>query len=308
VKIGLRHRLVYWMARAATGFAAVVPDRVGYGVASVLGRIYFRCSPRRRGHAMRMLRNAFPGRSDAELAAIGARATGNLFKVPLDMAKATRVMARGDVLRFVDVTEAKMPPPPFLGATPHLGSWEIAAVAVAAMTGNAHVVVRVFKNPLLERWLAGTRAKAGLTLHPRRGGIRGLARALAQGSVGLQAVDQNQRLRGVFAPFFGELASTERSAVSLALRKRYPIVVGRCERVGPGFRFRLCFDAPFVPRQTGDKQRDLLAAVTEVNRRIERHVLACPEQYVWIHDRYRTRPPAAGSAGSEHEDEASEDS
>lgn len=296
MRVRLRDRAVYWLARGAIGFAAVVPDAIGYGLANALGRLYFRLSRRRRGYALRLLRNAFPGWPDRELLAIAARSTGNLFKVPLDMAKATRVLARGELLRHVDTSQARMPPPPFLGATPHLGSWEIAAVAVAALTRRAHVVVRVFKNPLLQRWLERSRGAAGLTIHPRRGGIRGLARALAGGAVGLQAVDQNQRLRGVFVPFFGELASTERAAVSLALRKGYPIVVGRCERVGRGFRFRLVFEDAFVPARTGDRHGDVVAAVAEVTRRIEAQVLACPEQYLWIHDRYRTRP-AGGGAG-----------
>ncbi len=298
MRIRLRDRVVYGLGRMAIGFAALVPGCLGYGLASALGRLYFACAPRRRRYALRQLRNAFPGRPDRELLRIGARATGNLFKVPLDMAKATRAIARGEVLRHCAVEPVAVPAPPFLGVTAHLGSWEMAAVAVAALYHKTHVVVRVFKNPLLQRWLSRSRAGAGLVIHPRRGGIRDLAHALEAGAVALQAVDQNQRLRGVFAPWFGELASTERAAVSLALRKGYPIVVARCERVGGGFRFRLVHDAPFRPSVTGDRTADVLAAVTEVNRRLQRHVLACPEQYLWIHDRYRTRP-AAGEAEPE---------
>ena len=128
---------------------------------------------------------------------------------------------------------------------------------------------------------------AGLHLHPRRGGLRELAATLRNGSVGLQAADQHQRMRAVRVPFFGELASTERSAVTLALRDGYPIVVGRCERVGPGFRFCPIFSEPFMPEVTGDRREDVRRAAAEVNRRLEEHILACPDQNLWIHDRYR---------------------
>jgi KDO2-lipid IV(A) lauroyltransferase len=134
------------------------------------------------------------------------------------------------------------------------------------------------------------RERGGLVIHPRRGGVRDLARALAAGEVGLQAVDQNQRLRGVFVPFFGELASCERAAVSLALRFGYPIVVGAALRVGGGFRFRFVLHGPFRLNVTGDRAADLRAGVLRVNQEIERLVRMAPDQYLWIHDRYRTQP------------------
>jgi KDO2-lipid IV(A) lauroyltransferase len=103
----------------------------------------------------------------------------------------------------------------------------------------------------------------------------------------MQVVDQHQRLRGVIAPFFGRDASCERAAVSLALRHGYPIVVGHAQRVGHGFRFKLIAHPPFVPARTGDRATDLRRAVIEVNRRLEELIRGCPEQYLWIHERYR---------------------
>ena len=152
------------------------------------------------------------------------------------------------------------------------------------------MVVQSFKNPLQQRYITESRAKVGLHLHPRRGGIRGLARALARGCVGLQAVDQNQRRRGVFVPFFGRLASTERSAATLAVRKGYPIMVGSCRRVGRGFRFKTHIDALIYGEATGDTEADVERLVRRINERLEQHILAAPEQYLWIHNRYRTRP------------------
>ena len=290
LKVRLHHWLVYLLGRAAIGLAARLPQGLGYGTAALLGRLFFRCSRRRRRCALRFLRFAFPERTDADLLCLGRTATGNVFKVPLDMARLTRLLARGgDIREVVDVSalDGLLPEKPYMALTAHLGSWEVAAVTMAQLSQEGHGVARVFKNPLLQRWILANRQRGGLHVHPRRGGIRDLAVAVARGAVGLQVVDQHQRLRGVVAPFFGQPASCERAAASLALRHGYPIVVGYAQRVGQGFRFRMVSHPPFVPLQTGDRMADLQQVVSEVNRRLEQQIRGCPEQYLWIHDRYR---------------------
>lgn len=299
MRVRLVDRIVYALARTAIGAAARVPQWLGYGIAALLGRLFFRLDRRRRGYALRLLRNAFPQRRDAELLRLAAIATGNLFKVPLDMARLTRLLARGGSVHDV-LDDREVAPffarlrPPYLALTGHLGSWEVAAIGVASRAGGGHGIAKVSRNPLLQRWILANRERGGLVVHARRGGLRGMAAALAAGRVGLQVVDQNQRLRGVFAPFFGEVASCERAAVSLALRHGYPILVGAALRVGRGFRFRLVAVEPFTLERTGDRAADLLAGVVRVNRALEQLIRRAPEQYLWIHDRYRTRPAAGG--------------
>lgn len=313
-RVRLRDRIVYHVARIAIGAAARVPEWFGYRVADWLGRAWFRFDGRRRGYALKFLREAYPDLDDRERLRIASAATGNLFMVPLDMARLTRWIGSGRPLaEIVDFGEVPArlaaTPKPYLGLTAHLGSWEVAAVAVAQLSGGAHGIARVTRNPLLNDWILGNRRSGGLTIHPRRGGFRDLTKALESGSVGLQVVDQNQRLRGVFAPFFGRRASCERAAVSLALRHGYPIVVGAALRRGRRFRFDLVSTEVFVPERTGDKQQDLLRAVGKVNRQLEQLIRRAPEQYLWIHDRYRTQPKAGDlhadpdvDGGAEHED------
>src|SRR5688572_8455160 len=219
------------------------------------------------------------------------------------MARLTRLNARGRSVRdVVDVSQALtvVPPKlPYLALSAHLGNWEVAGAAMASLAHESHAVARVFKNPLLERWLLENRQRGNLTIHPRRGGIRGLSAGLARGTLGMLVVDQNQRLRGVFAPFFGERASCERAGATLALRHGYPLVVGVALRVGNGFKFRLVGTPWFPPQRTGDKRADLLATVTRINHEFEVLIRSCPEQYLWIHDRYRTQPEAGEAASSE---------
>lgn len=300
MKVRFVDRVVYWCARLALAVAARVPQWLGYGFAALLGRAFFACDRRRRGYALHLLKNAFPERGEPELLRIGAAATANLFKVPLDMARLTRLLARGGDLHGVVDGAADLArlvgTKPLFGLTGHLGNWEVAAAAMAQHLGGAYVVARVSKNPLLQQWILGNRERCGLHILPRRGGIKDLAAAMGRGAVGLQAVDQNQRLRGVFAPFFGQVASCERAAVSLALRRGYPITVGAALRIGSGFRFKFECCEPFVLERTGDKRQDLYNAVVKVNQHLEALIRRSPEQYLWIHDRYRTKPPPGAEA------------
>lgn len=293
-----RHRLVYLLGRGAIGLCARLPQWLGYGAAAGLGQLYFRCSRRRRQCALRLLRAAFPDRSERELLRIGRVSTGNVFKVPIDMARLTRLLGRGgDPRTVVDVGAAagSLPQGQFLGASAHLGSWEVAAAAMARTLGGIDAIARTFRNPLLQRWILRNRERSGLRIHARRGGVRALARVVARGGIAMQIVDQHQRLRGVRATFFGREASCERALCSLALRRGLPIAVGAAVRTGRGFRFRMVFEEPFVPARTGERERDLRAAVEELNRRLEAMIRAWPEQYLWIHDRYRE--PVAGRPG-----------
>lgn len=288
-------RIVYWAARLAIGTAARVPQWLGYRLAGGLGRLWFRCDKRRQRYALKFLSQAFPDMPEKDKLRLGASATANLFMVPLDMARLTRLLARGgSTLDVTDCSQSseqfKQLPKPWLGLTAHLGSWEVGAVTVAELVGGAHGIARITKNPLLNDWILKNRQNAGLRIHPRRGGFRDLTRALNNGEAGLQVIDQNQRLRGIFAPFFGKIASCERAAISLALRKQYPVIIAAALRRGRGFRFELVVADQFTPVATGDKQADLLAAITRANKALETLIKRAPEQYLWIHDRYRTQP------------------
>lgn len=277
--------------RAAFLFVAVVPEGLSYRVAGWLGGLFVRCSKKRRGFALRTLHNAYPDVTDErELLKHARRGTGNLLKVVLDLVRASRAIEKGTIADRIDMSEVEALglKAPWFGITGHLGSWECAAIGVARITKEAHVTARVMNNPLAQRWLRENRACAGLIVHDRRGGVRGVNRALEDGFVALQAVDQNQRRRGVLVPFFGELASTERAAAALAVRKGYPFVVAACIRQGVGFRFKVEIGEVLIPVNTGDHAADVIHLVRRMNTALEKLILRFPDQYLWIHDRYKT--------------------
>lgn len=289
-RIRFGQRVSYLAVRALFAVVAFAPQCLAYPFAGSLGRLFFWVVRSRRALAMRFLRQAFgSGPSERELARIGARATANIFKVAVDTVRLPKLAQQGRLFECVDISawRGHLPEPPFLAVGAHLGCWEGAAMSMAALGYDVHAVGKSARNPLLDGWIVEMRRRAGIHIHPRRGGIRILSRALANGGVGAMVIDQNQRLRPVVAPFFGAPARCERSAAKLALRRGCPVVVGAVVRVGYGLRFRALLSEPLTFVRTGDRDHDLVVATTRLNAEMEKLILQVPDQYLWIHDRYR---------------------
>ena len=92
-------------------------------------------------------------------------------------------------------------------------------------------------------------------------------------------------------PFFGTPASTIPTPAELAIRTGASIITGFALRVGPGFRYHQRYDPPLEMPATGDQEADVLAIMTELNRRLEAAIRSAPEQWLWAHRRWKTRPP-----------------
>ena len=297
MKITIKHRLEYAVARSVILGVRFLPESLAYRGISALGQLWFLCSKRRQGYALKFLRQAYPeGKTDRELLALARCATGNFGKVLLDMLRIHRFLRNGTFEQYIegmDGIREHLGKGPMLVLSGHLGSWEAGAIALALARDEAHMIVRHFKNPLVQRFIENSRLAAGMHLHPRRGGFRPLATALKNGAVAVHAVDQNQRLRGLFVPFFGKIASTERAAATLAVRRGYPVAICTFARVGWGFRFRAVIHEVIqmeVPTDKQDIAPEVRRLVIRINRAIEKAILAYPEQYLWVHDRYRTQP------------------
>jgi len=154
-------------------------------------------------------------------------------------------------------------------------------------------VYRPLDNPLLDAWVRRTRGDVGQTMIPKHGATRPLLKALRAGGMIVLLVDQDSGRHGVFAPFFGAPASTIPTPAELALRTGATILTGASVRVGPGFRYAGEFEPPVDVRDTGDHAADLLCITTEINARIEGVIRRAPEQWLWSHRRWKTKPPTA---------------
>lgn len=191
---------------------------------------------------------------------------------------------------FAHYEEAKRKGKGVLFATLHLGNWELSAFAHALLTQTMHIVVRPLDNPLVDALVEQRRAMTGNVILGKRDGMRPLFRALeANQDVGI-LVDQNVAQEdGIFVEFFGQKACVSPVFAKIAARTGATVLPGYAIWEEAEGRYVLRFDAP-VP-MTGDVQVD----TQSIQAALERAIRAYPDQWLWIHRRWKTQPPGAPS-------------
>jgi KDO2-lipid IV(A) lauroyltransferase len=173
-----------------------------------------------------------------------------------------------------------------LVATAHLGNWELSAFAHALMTSPMRIVVRPLDNPRVDRLVEHRRALSGNHIISKREGAREILRALKSGEAVGILIDQNTTLdEGVFVNFFGTQACAGSAFAKLAHHSGAAVVPGYALWSDKERRYILRFD-PEIP-MTGDVGSDTQAIHAHLENVIREH----PDQYLWLHRRWKTRPP-----------------
>jgi KDO2-lipid IV(A) lauroyltransferase len=176
-----------------------------------------------------------------------------------------------------------------IAATAHFGNWELLGEVLALRGLPLSAVVRPLEGSVNEV-IVENRRKAGMHLIPARGSINGALQALRQGHVVAMLVDQVIAAKhGVFVPFFGRPASTSPGMSIAALRSGAPVYVGMGIREGDGIR--LVFEGPIPFPEEGTTEERIQRHTAEVTAVIERYVRQYPEQWLWLHRRWKVQPP-----------------
>jgi KDO2-lipid IV(A) lauroyltransferase len=174
--------------------------------------------------------------------------------------------------------------------TGHLGNWELLPPACRLTPYSLTIVARPLDSPILDAVVVRLREKAGVEIVDKRNAVRPVLRALSAGRLVGILLDQNAaRHESVFVPFFGHTASTSKGIAVLAVRTGAPVLPIFTWREGPGHH-RVSVQAPMMipDGARGDEAvRELAARCTEV---IEGAIRRHPAQWLWMHDRWRTRP------------------
>ncbi|MDW8354539.1 MAG: lysophospholipid acyltransferase family protein [Bryobacterales bacterium] len=173
-----------------------------------------------------------------------------------------------------------------LFATGHLGNWELSAFAYALLREPMNVVVRPLDNPKLDALVAKRRTLSGNRLIEKREAARQILKALAANQAVGILVDQNSSPdEGVFVDFFGIRACASAGLARLAARSGAAVIPGYALWSDQEKRYVLRFEPPV--EITGDTGQD----TQRVHKRLESVIRRHPEQWLWIHRRWKTRPP-----------------
>ena len=174
--------------------------------------------------------------------------------------------------------------------TAHIGNWEISSHAQSAFGHPLSIVVRPLDNRFLDKVVTKLRTMHGNKLLARRNGMKQIIAALKnKEAVGI-LMDQNaRRKQGIFVDFFGKIASTIPVIAVLALRYDVPVI--------PGFIVRTGFDTHTLHigseikiQRTGDPQKDIELNTARFNTIIENFIRQYPDQWFWVHNRWKTQP------------------
>jgi KDO2-lipid IV(A) lauroyltransferase len=173
-----------------------------------------------------------------------------------------------------------------LVATGHLGNWELSAFAHAWMTGPMNIVVRPLDNPKVDALVEQRRAMSGNNIIAKREAARGILRALERGDAVGILIDQNTAAEeGVFIDFFGTRACAGTAFVKFAHHTGATVVPGFALWEEKEHRYVLRFypEVPMTGNVADDTQR--------VHSALEGVIRQYPDQWLWIHRRWKTRPP-----------------
>jgi Kdo2-lipid IVA lauroyltransferase/acyltransferase len=240
------------------------------------------------------LAHAFPERSIEARRAIARGAYANMARVVVDAlrtlgASRQALLAEVAVDDFGPVERALGAGKGLLVATAHLGSWEVFGAAMAQRV-PLNAVVRPLRGGVNAR-LVEARERAGLKLIPARGALGSMVAALRRNEVVAMLLDQAiGGKHALFVPFFGRPAATSPALSMAALRTGAPTLVVVALREHGRLRFRV--EGPFEVTRSGDRQRDLLDHGARVTAALERIIREAPDQWLWLHRRWKLTPPA----------------
>ena len=192
---------------------------------------------------------------------------------------------------------------PVLLVTAHYGNWEVAGYVTGLVGLRTFAIARDLDNPHLHRFFEKFRQKTGQTILGKSNDFDRITAALQAGGKVATLGDQDAGPRGLFVEFFGRPASTHKAVALLSLQHDAPMVVLGIPRVGWPMRFNIEIEDIVDPREYSARQGNSVRAMTErFTKAIERMVRRHPEQYFWLHRRWKHQPPVkkavpAGSSG-----------
>ncbi len=294
----LRHRLEFALYRLFAFLGRTLPEGWALAVGGWGGWLAGEVVGIRRGVVEEQLRQAFPDagapwRRRVRQACYRHFGREAVALLRLGRLGADQIRERTTVEGLEALQEAVTAGRGVILVTGHLGNWEIGGAALAARGIPLEVVAQRQRNPLFQDELERTRRRLGLRVILRGDAPREVLRALRKGKVVAILGDQDARRAGIFVDFFGRPASTARGPALFCLRTGAPLFLGVAFREEDlGQRYRVVLErVPFSA--SGDLEADLRRLTELHTRLLEARVRQVPEQYFWLHRRWKTRPPGS---------------
>ena len=294
--------LEYAIARGLLSGLGMLPRSLSIGLGRLLGQIAFLLPTRLRRTGERNLEIAFPELSRKEKRRLLrgcfdnlGRMLGEVSHFPRLTRDRLRSMIDYDQVGLAHLREAENAHRGVIFLTGHLGSWEILSFGWSALEYPINFLVRPMDNPRIEAMIEKIRTRFGNRPIDKKSAAREALRVLREGgTLGILSDLNTQTREGVFVPFFGVPACTTAGIATLALKTDAVVIptVAVWDRRQRKYFFH--GDPPIELVRTGDREKDVEANTARFAAAMERLIRLYPDQWLWIHKRWNTRP--AGEA------------
>jgi len=293
----MRHRLEFAPVWLLVRVLALLPASGARGVGIVLARTVYLLHGRLRRVGMRNLQLAFPQLAASERRRVLRGVFTSLGRQLADFCRFPRYhrenisqLAIYDGFENFERAEARGKGVLFL--TAHFGGWEISSFMHALHGHPLHILVRQLDNPYLDRMVTRYRTLSGNRTIPKQDFARSMLAALRAGEIVGILMDQNMTPeQGVFVDFFGNPACTSTLMARMALRTEAAVVPAFCLWDPALRRYRVRFEPAMETIRTGNEEADMVANTAAYTKVIEDYARRYPEQWLWVHRRWKTRPP-----------------
>jgi Kdo2-lipid IVA lauroyltransferase/acyltransferase len=292
----MRRKLEYAAARPFIKILGILPRPISRAFAITLAQLFYLLHLRLRRVGMRNLELAFPEKSISErkrilrgvFTSLG-RQLAEICQFPKYRRENVDEVVEYDGLENYERAYARGKGVLFL--TAHFGAWELSAFAHSLHGHWLHIVMRPMDNIYLDRLIQSYRTMYGNKTVGKDDFVRGLLAAMKCGeTVGILMDTNMTPPQGVFVDFFGIPACTASGLARIALRTDAAVVPGFTIWEKSLGKYRLRFDPALELIRSGDLEADIVANTQRFTKVIEDYVRRYPDQWLWVHRRWKTRP------------------
>ena len=271
--------------------------KANYATAALIGDAMYFFDKRHRERAIRHLELSFPEWDKKKVRHIARLSMRNMLYLAIEVLFTPLLVTPSQWRKYVTLVNQKENIRHLLrekrGAvylTGHFGNWEVIGYTMATVGFPVYAVARPLDNPYLNEHILGVRERTGMTILDKRGAAEQSDDILEGcGAVSFIA-DQDAGRKGCFVDFFGRKASTYKSIALLAMRYEIPIIVGYGKRTEENFKFEIGVQRIIDPTEWEDKDDPLKWVTQEYTTALEEVIRTAPEQYLWVHRRWKHRP------------------
>jgi len=285
----------YWLTVAVGGVINLIPYSLAYRMGGLLGSAVFRIDKRHQSVTLDNLRSSFKDKSEEEIYEIARSVFQNFGKSAIEFIRSERFFKDGieknfRIINIEAYDRALSKGKGLLLLTGHCGSWELLALAQSVRKPPFGVVARPMDNPYMEELVTKIRTRYGNFMIGKKWGMKEILKTVSDGGTVGILLDQNvARKEGVFVDFFGRPACTNKGMALIAARTKAPVIPAFIRRVDSGLHeIHIGDEIPLL--DTGDKEADLTANTQAYTKAIENFIRQYPDQWFWVHRRWKTRP------------------